>query len=98
MQQFAQRVGQRGHRPPDVPFRKRIADAVGNGAQFQERHSALQAGIKERRAFHILDLHPDAIEKKKMDFVYARMQEDFAYYRSFGLSKEEILHIFGNME
>ena len=64
MQQFAQRVGQRGHRPPDVPFRKRIADAVGNGAQFQERHSALQAGIKERRAFHILDLHPDAIGER----------------------------------
>ena len=60
-------------------------------------HAGLIYSVTGRGCF-VADLHPDAIEKKKMDFVYARMQEDFAYYRSFGLSKEEILHIFGNME
>ena len=60
-------------------------------------HAGLIYSVTGRGCF-VASLHPEAMEKKKRELVQARMQEDFAYYRSFGLSKEDILHIFEKME
>lgn len=60
-------------------------------------HAGLIYSVTGRGCF-VAKLHPEAMEKKKQELVHTRMQADYAYYRSFGLSKEDILRIFEKME
>ena len=60
-------------------------------------HAGLIYTVTGKGCF-VADIQPQGMEEKKKEMLLSRMREDWAYYRSFGLTRAEILAIFGKME
>ena len=60
-------------------------------------HAGLIYTVTGKGCF-VADIQPQGMEEKKRSMLESRIRSDYAYYRSFGLSREEILEIFEKME